>query len=130
MLHVSDLPSEEARYAIAHGEFSQAITKGLAAVIMSQDWCPEWLAMQRWLEDWRMKGRPAEKDIDVYVYLYNREREFYEFLEMKEHQWGNVFIPYVRYYCEGRLIAESNYVTPEGFVKRFDIHICQAKESL
>ncbi|NPV38258.1 MAG: hypothetical protein HPY78_03170 [Brevinematales bacterium] len=130
MFRVKALPIEEARYALRYGEFSEDITRGPSAVVMSQDWCPDWRALERWLETWASEGRPAGLDIDVYLYLYNRGEEFYDFLALKENRWGNFLIPYIRYYCGGRLIGESNYVTPEGFLKRFEIHTCQAKESL
>jgi len=130
MFRIHDLPAEEARHAILHGEFSPAITSQTAAVVMSQDWCPDWLFMQRWLHTWTEEGRPQEVDIDVYIYLYNREPEFSDFLNLKENRWHNFLIPYVRYYHGGQLIGESNFITPEGFVNKFIPNPGRAKERL
>jgi regulator of sigma D len=86
------------------------------AVILSQDWCPDWKAMQRWLQAWLEHKKPAE-DIVVYTYLYNLQPHYLKFLSLKENTWGNFLIPYVRYYCRGHFVSESNYVTPEGFLR-------------
>ncbi|URA10699.1 hypothetical protein [Thermospira aquatica] len=130
MLRIHPLPQNEVYHALEHREFSPAITSGPSAVVLSQDWCPDWLAMEKWLEAWKDSKR-VEQEIDIYIYLYNREPEFVRFLALKENVWNNYLIPYVRYYCGNHLIAESNYVTPEGFLKRFENERCtQLKENV
>ncbi len=130
MFRIHPLPQAEVQHALQHGEFSPDITTRPSAVIMSQDWCPDWRAMEKWLDAWKTHNKP-EQDIDIYLYLYNRSPEFLKFLALKENIWNNHLIPYVRYYCGRHLIAESNYVTPEGFLKRFEHYGCeQHKENV
>jgi len=43
---------------------------------------------------------------------------FEAFMEFKENIFNNREIPYVRYYKNGKLTGESNYVSLEGFVSR------------
>ena len=42
-------------------------------------------------------------------------------MNLKEKTWGNYSIPYVRYYRDGDLVNESNFVSRRGFLKRFDV---------
>jgi hypothetical protein len=53
-------------------------------------------------------------------YLVYDEEDFYEpFMAWKEDVLGNRSVPYVRYYRGGVLVAESNYVSKDGFVANF-----------
>lgn len=117
---IRELPSLEAEYAISHGEFSSALIKEpYVAIIMSQDWCPDWLAMQRWLKMYETHAHINGYDVLIYTYLYNQFSLFSRFLELKEQIWKNALIPYVRYYTHTQCVAESNYVTPERFLQLF-----------
>lgn len=79
---------------------------------MTQDWCSEWKAMQQWIDTLE-----EHSDLDIYELIYNRVDYFKDFLTLKEKTWNNDLIPYVRYYSQGVLIHESNYVTREDFFR-------------
>ncbi|HPE36119.1 MAG TPA: hypothetical protein PK625_03150 [Spirochaetales bacterium] len=83
------------------------------AVVLTQSWCPQWVAMRSWLD-------AAERDSGSEVFLleYDLEPFFDEFMEFKETVFGNRSVPYVRYYRNGVLISDSNYLSKDGFQKR------------
>ncbi len=53
MIHIISLSDDDCLYAIEQKEFSDAILNAgeNVAVVMSQDWCPQWLQMKRFLND-------------------------------------------------------------------------------
>jgi hypothetical protein len=40
------------------------------------------------------------------------------FMEFKENHFGNLEIPYIRYYRDGVFVRDSNFVTLQGFLAR------------
>lgn len=113
MSRIRKLPDHQVRHAIETGEFHADIihSSERVAVVMTQDWCPQWVAMRRWLES---VGETL--DVDVYEVIYNTAPYFSEFLVLKERTWSNDAIPYVRYYAGGKLVRESNYVPKDTFL--------------
>jgi len=111
---VRKLSGEECRAAIASGEFSPAVTASAAmvALVLTQSWCPQWTWMNTYLED-----LSSDPEIDVYWVEYDRETFYDEFLSFKEETYGNRQIPYVRYYRNGTLAHESNYIDRKGFLR-------------
>jgi len=107
--------------AIDRGELPDEVIGSAekVAVVLSQDWCPQWGAMERWINDLEGGDSSSAVAIDVYQLLYNREDYFQQFLRFKENVWQNRTIPYVRYYRKGRFIGDSNYVTREEFLAVF-----------
>ena len=103
-------------YAIRNGEFGSDVTasRHKVAVVMTQDWCSEWKRMEAWLCD--MSGCD---DLDIYLVVYNKLDCFQDFLRLKENQWRNDQIPYVRYYENGSLFRVSNAVPQEAFSRFF-----------
>lgn len=121
MIRIHTLPDDAAQAAMDTGEFPQAITSGArVAVVMTQSWCPDWLRMNAWLTGFARQEKPADRDIDVYVLVYNKTDYFQRFLKLKEEVFGNGEIPYIRYYSNGTCTGESNYVPRGGFLARFD----------
>ena len=51
-----------------------------------------------------------EPGITVYAVVYDRLENFTDVMVFKETVFGNDLIPYVRYYRDGRLVAETNAV--------------------
>lgn len=100
---------DQAMHAITQGEFGDDLiaTPGRVAIILTQSWCPQWKAMQRFAA-----GYSAAT---IYCLEYDRTDYFDQFREFKERVLGNDRIPYVRYYSGGRLVAESNAVSEEAF---------------
>jgi hypothetical protein len=120
MVRLLDLTQEAARAAIALGDFPASVIAGpRVAVVMTQNWCPDWFIMKSWLGRLERSGEPTTFDIDVYVFVYNRAPFFREFMEHKEQSFGNYLIPYVRCYRDGKLVAEGNRFSAGSFLKVF-----------
>jgi len=86
----------------------------LVAVVLTQGWCPQWKMMSFWLDAAVAAAGAAS------FYLVYDEEDFYEpFMAWKEDVLGNRSVPYVRYYRGGVLVAESNYVSKDGFLANF-----------
>lgn len=104
--------SQQVNYAMKNGEFDQDIlnSKQKVVIIMTQDWCPQWADMNSWVYNLQ-----TDEDIAVFELIYNKVDYFKEFMRFKENKWGNYEIPYLRYYNNGRLFKESNYVTKQVF---------------
>ena len=90
------------------GEFPEEVR--LAAekvvVVLTQDWCPDWHAMDRFLPQF-------EGEVAVFVLEYNRHRDFQNIMAFKEDVFGNREIPYLRYYHQGQLVVATNQL-PQG----------------
>jgi hypothetical protein len=111
-MHLRKITRDQAFHAIGTGEFGEDVTAGnqRVAVLMTQDWCPQWKAMQAWIH-------ALEVEFDLYELIYDQVEYFDEFKNFKETKWGNQKIPYIRYYLDGMLAHESNYVEREDFLK-------------
>lgn len=115
------LSEAEARSAMESGEFPEAVrTAALqVAVVLTQDWCPQWTSMSRMFDRLERSGGSDDLDMVVFELEYNRVPYGGEFMEFKERVLGNDLIPYVRYYRDGKLVDTSNYVTEKEFLSRF-----------
>ena len=122
MLYNKELTEEQARRAIECGEFAEIAAEAEnVAVVMTQDWCPDWIRMKVWTESWEKKGKPAGSDVVVYRVIYNTVPYRKEFMKFKEDTLGNRNIPYIRYYKNGEFIGDSNGVSAAAFLERFGI---------
>ena len=83
------------------------------AVVLTQDWCPQWLFMERWL------NKTEDKGIKTFYISYNRKSYFNEFMNAKEDTFGNDQVPYVRYYKDGKYLNDSNFISEELFLSNF-----------
>lgn len=121
MLKLEQLTEEQARATIAEKELPESLRnrERFTALVATQDWCPDWHAVARWLEKHAKKERPEDIDITVFTLEYNKLPFFDEFREMKEQTWQNFFVPYIRYYVDGHLVDESNQVSADDFVTTF-----------
>lgn len=121
MIQLQQLTREQAERTIVEQELPAELRSvdRFTALVATQDWCPDWHAVSRWLESHASNGRPEDIDITVFTVEYNTLDCFESFLEMKEHTWQNYFIPYIRYYVDGELIDESNSVSADEFVTTF-----------
>ncbi len=100
--------------AIQTGDFTTSITGAAdsVAVVLTQSWCPQWSWMRSYLG-----AMPDLKGAEVFWVEYDLEAFFEPFLEFKESSYGNDQVPYVRYYRDGKLAAESNYIDSGGFLR-------------
>ncbi len=119
MIRRLELTREQAEFAMREGEFDQGVRAAspLVAVVLTQDWCGQWAAMDGYLAE--MSGRNPELELTVFLLEYNRVDYFQDFLRFKERVLGNAVIPYVRYYRDGRLTGQSNYVSERQFLGFF-----------
>lgn len=83
------------------------------AVVLTQDWCPQWLFMKNWLQTME------KENIKVFHISYNKKPYFQEFMEVKESEFRNEMVPYVRYYTNGQFRKDSNFVSRELFLSNF-----------
>lgn len=113
---MTKLSKDQCLAAIAAGEFGKDILGAAprVAVVLTQGWCPQWIHLRRKLE-----GLAAPDDPAVFWVEYDTEPFFDEFMNWKEDFLGNREVPYIRYYRDGALVAESNYTDIPGFLARF-----------
>lgn len=104
-----------------HGEFDSDVIAAApnVAVVLSQDWCGQYAALSRAIDEMAANPASGHPSVTVFELLYNRVDYFEAFMRFKETTWRNREIPYVRYYRDGRLVGESNYVGPESFLDFF-----------
>ncbi len=111
---LSLLSDSQAMFAIENRELPDEIRNSnkCVAVVLSQSWCPQWIAMKGYLK----KVAEQNPEIDIFVLEYNRKHYFAEFMSMKEIYWNNFEIPYIRFYRKGNLVNESNFISRSDFV--------------
>ena len=73
------------------------------------------------MESWLCSAVGCDDDLDIYIVVYNKLSCFQDFLRLKENQWRNEQIPYVRYYQHGSLFRVSNAVPREAFFGFFGL---------
>lgn len=112
MINRHVLSKEQVLYAVNNGEFGSDVisSETFVVVIMTQDWCPQWHNMQRWVYELK-----PENSVNVYELIYNNTDFFNEFKNFKENQWKNYEIPYLRFYKNGQLFNETNYIGKKEF---------------
>lgn len=118
MINKINLTKDQVFNAIEKGEFEKDIvlSKYLVVVVMTQDWCPQWINMKNWIYDLE-----TNKDVDVYELIYNKTGYFYKFMNFKENVWGNSDIPYLRFYKNGKLAKQTNYISKEEFKRLLEL---------
>ena len=121
MIHRKHLTEEQAREAVRSGEFGPDVrsSRKNVAIVLTQDWCPQWSHVDGYLDELAKNDMPADIDIDVYELEYNKVSYGNEFMRFKETIFKNNLIPYIRYYREGLLISESNFISRDGFLGHF-----------
>jgi hypothetical protein len=114
------LTESDCRSAISLGDFGEAVRTAASsvAVVLTQSWCPQWRFMHSYLDD---AAAEAGDRARIYYVEYDRETFYADFMAFKEDVFQNREIPYVRYYRNGSLHAESNYISKQGFLAKLDI---------
>ncbi len=113
MINKHIIKTEQAMYAIENGEFEPKMiaSKNKVIIILTQDWCPQWVDMKSWVYKLEL-----EEDIDIYELEYNNADYFNEFMTFKENHWKNYKVPYLRFYKEGNLVKQTNYISKAKFI--------------
>ena len=95
---------------LAEGEIPASVRQAAdkVAVILTQDWCPQWHDMDRFLPEFA-------DEVTVYVLVYNKHPRFQTVMGFKENPFGNFEVPYLRYYVKGELITTSNFLPRNTF---------------
>jgi hypothetical protein len=108
---LTKLTEAECRAAIKDGEFPKEIIGAAPVVVLAltQSWCSQWIRMQPWLDELSAEGLYCR-----YV-EYDREPFFDDFRRFKESVFRNDEVPYYRYYRDGKLFKESNYLDKLSF---------------
>jgi glutaredoxin len=112
-------------FAIEQGEFAEEICAKTqkTAIILTQSWCPQWVAMRRYLDEALKKASEASVDFSIFFVEYDKESWGDEFMMFKEDTFKNREIPYVRFYQDGRFIEDSNFISLGGFLKKSRISL-------
>lgn len=77
-------------------------------VVMTQDWCGQWADMAGYLPDFADQAA-------IFTVEYNRLPDFERIMRFKEDVLGNRQVPYVRYYRDGKLVSQSNWLPRASF---------------
>ena len=120
MIYQKPLEEADALAAVSAGEFPESIraSREHVAIVLIQDWCPQWTDLKMWLDN-ESASSSSDIEIDVHWLEYNRVSYGNEFMRFKESVLRNSLIPYVRYYKNGGLVGESNYVSGNRFLEFF-----------
>lgn len=104
------LSAAQCTVAMQDGEFGPDILNAATSVVvvLTQGWCPQWMMMKLWLDD-------AAGEAAVFHLEYDKEEFFEPFMAWKEDYLGNRSVPYLRYYRDGVLTGQSNYVSKDAF---------------
>jgi hypothetical protein len=116
LVNAEKLTAAQCARAMRDGDFGDDVRGAaeLVAVVLTQGWCPQWKMMASWLD-----AAAGAAGARVFFVEYDREDFFEPFMAWKEDVLGNRSVPYVRYYRGGALVAESNYLSRDGFLANF-----------
>lgn len=120
MINRRKITEKQTREAIANGEFGKEVVASQkhVAIILTQSWCSQWVHLNRSLESLEQK---YEYEIDIYELEYDKVDYFDDFRRFKENTLKNDLIPYIRYYTDGKLVGETNYVSVNEFLSMFNL---------
>jgi hypothetical protein len=101
---MTELTPNDIEIMLKHKELDRAIIASapVVVVILTQSWCSEWQAMQHWL--------PRLDTTNFYYFVYDKSDNFEQVCSFKEDIFKNDLIPYLRFYKNGALVYESNYM--------------------
>jgi len=115
------LSEEDCLKALEAGDFDSALVAGTAAIILTQSWCPQWVALKKNLSS----IEDDLKDINIFYVEYDIEEweklDKNVFMDFKENTFKNREIPYIRYYIDGKFSRDSNYISADGFKSRLGL---------
>jgi len=108
MSAIQTLTQDQLDALLREGDFPESVR--LAApkvvVIMTQDWCGQWADMASYLPDFADQAA-------IFTVEYNLLPDFERIMKFKEDVLNNRQVPYVRYYQNGKLVHERNWI-PRG----------------
>lgn len=112
------LTEDELMQTIKEGEFptSLLVKTEKTVIMMSQSWCPQFLIMRSMI-----KNLPQNQDLTVYLTVYDKKSYGKKVQKFKEDIFNNHLIPYLRFYKNGALYKETNYISKGAFLKFTDL---------
>jgi hypothetical protein len=118
---LAKLTSEQAGEILASGGIPPEMggISPRVAIVLTQSWCPQWLAMEAYLNRMKDRQSPETADLTVFYLCYDLLPFGEEFTRFKETRFSNDQIPFVLYYTDGNLKETSNYVSESGFLGLF-----------
>lgn len=126
MLALKKFTPDQLEFAIENGEFPGEVRSSApwVACLTTQSWCPQWVFMRNWFRRMQEDEESTEGlRIDVYELEYDKLPNFSQFRAFKEEVWNSWEVPYLRYYGDGELIDESNFVSTVKFLEIFRRHM-------
>jgi glutaredoxin len=109
---IQRLTKDQLDALMSEGEFPESVR--LAApkvvVIMTQDWCPQWKQMQTYLPDFAAEAA-------IFIEEHNLLPDFERIMRYKEDVLGNRQVPYLRFYRDGKLVRETNWIMRTTFAE-------------
>jgi hypothetical protein len=111
---MTKLTVDQCNHARQTGDFGLDVLGAAASVVvvLTQSWCPQWLMMRHWLEK-----AAVETGAIVFYVEYDRESFFEPFMAFKEDILGNRHVPYLRYYRNGTLVTDGNFIGYDGILR-------------
>ena len=107
---IRTLTKDQLDALMSEGEFPESVR--LAApkvvVVMTQDWCGQWANMAAYLPDFASEAA-------IFTVEYNLLPDFERIMTFKETVFDNQQVPYVRFYRDGKLVRQSNWVPRAAF---------------
>jgi hypothetical protein len=107
---IQTLTKDQLDALLREGEFPESVR--LAApkvvVVMTQDWCGQWANMKAYLPDFAEQAA-------IFTVEYNLLPDFERIMSFKEDVLDNQQVPYVRFYRDGKLVRQSNWVPRAAF---------------
>jgi hypothetical protein len=107
---IKTLTQDQLDALVREGDFPESVR--LAAdkvvVIMTQDWCSQWIAMAAYLPDFCEQAA-------IFTVAYNLLPDFVRIMNFKERVLKNRQVPYVRYYQGGTLVTDANWMSRASF---------------
>jgi hypothetical protein len=114
-LFMKELELKDIKTLLQTGDFDKNLTNSapVVVVILAQSWCGDWQAMQHWL--------PRLDTSNFYNFVYDQCELFDEIVAFKENSFKNNEIPYLRYYKNGVLVDESNYIKQKDLEEKLKL---------
>jgi hypothetical protein len=107
---IQPLTKDQLDALLRDGEFPDSVR--LAApkvvVVMTQDWCGQWTDMKAYLPHFTDQAA-------IFTVEYNLLPDFRRIMGFKEDVFDNRVVPYVRFYRDGKLVRQSNWVPRASF---------------
>ena len=107
---IQTLTQDQLDALLREGEFPESVRRAApkVVVIMTQDWCSQWADMAAYLRDFADEAA-------IFTVEYNLLPDFARIMSFKEIVFKNANVPYVRFYRDGTLVHQSNWLPRASF---------------